>query len=46
MRFTAELKEQGRIPIPAVIRQGLKLERGDFVEVSVEVIKMAEKGEA
>lgn len=43
MRFTAELREQGRIAIPVVIRQGLKLERGDFVEITIEVVKRTEK---
>lgn len=43
MRFTAELKERNRITVPMIVAQGLALRRGDFVEVTVEVIKRADK---
>ena len=38
MKFTAEVKDS-RIVIPATVRQGLALKRGDFIEVTIEVIK-------
>lgn len=42
MKFTSEIKPQGRIIVPAVVRQALALKEGDFVEVTVEVVKRGE----
>jgi hypothetical protein len=43
MRFTAELKERNRMTVPIIVTQGLCLKRGDFIEVTVEVIKRVVK---
>jgi bifunctional DNA-binding transcriptional regulator/antitoxin component of YhaV-PrlF toxin-antitoxin module len=43
MRFTAEVRDKNRITIPAVVYQGLALRRGDFLEVTVEIIKRVTK---
>jgi bifunctional DNA-binding transcriptional regulator/antitoxin component of YhaV-PrlF toxin-antitoxin module len=41
MKTTVELKERNRITIPVHIVQGLGLQIGDFLEVTVEVVKRA-----
>jgi bifunctional DNA-binding transcriptional regulator/antitoxin component of YhaV-PrlF toxin-antitoxin module len=42
MRFTTTVKDT-RIVIPAIIRQGLALRRGDFIEVTVEIVRRVKK---
>ena len=37
--FTARIIKSGRITIPSRIREFLKLEMGDFVQVTVDTVK-------
>jgi bifunctional DNA-binding transcriptional regulator/antitoxin component of YhaV-PrlF toxin-antitoxin module len=43
MKTTVELKERNRITVPVHVVQGLALKPGDFLELTIEVIKRGAK---
>jgi len=42
VKTTVKLKERNRITIPVHVVQGLALKPGDFLEVTIEVVKRSE----
>jgi bifunctional DNA-binding transcriptional regulator/antitoxin component of YhaV-PrlF toxin-antitoxin module len=43
MKFTAELKERNRVTIPTAVVKILELQNGDFVEITIKIIKKVKK---